>query len=144
MSDYTKRYALGYLRVSTKVQADGISLTNQKEQIQNFAHNNNVEIIGWYKDPDVSAKTANWPGLMQMLHDAQSYKGKVDYVIVYDMSKMTRNMSSYYSAILPILDGCGIKAVDTRLPLEATPEANFKRAKHANCSIQQRKEVVSS
>ncbi len=79
-----------------------------------------------------------------MLHDAQSYKGKVDYVIVYDMSKMTRNMSSYYSAILPILDGCGIKAVDTRLPLEATPEANFKRAKHANCSIQQRKEVVSS
>ena len=127
MSDYTKRYALGYLRVSTKVQADGISLTNQKEQIQNFAHNNNVEIIGWYKDPGVSAKTANRPGLMKMLRDAQSYKGKLDYVIVYDMSRMTRNMSSYYSVILPVLDGCGIKVVDTRLPLEATPEANFSR-----------------
>lgn len=76
MSDYTKRYALGYLRVSTKVQADGISLTNQKEQIQNFAHNNNVEIIGWYKDPDVSAKTANRPGLMQMLHDANHIKAR--------------------------------------------------------------------
>ena len=61
MNDGVKRVAFGYTRVSTEEQTYGASLENQRIAIQKCTNQNDIEIIGWYTDADISAKTAHRP-----------------------------------------------------------------------------------
>ncbi len=76
---WSKRIAFGYTRVSTEEQTYGASLENQRLAIQKYANQNDIEIIGWYTDAGISAKTA--------------------HVIVYNISRISHDMTSFFNDI---------------------------------------------
>lgn len=111
-----KKRAYGYTRVSTVGQADGASLSTQEEAIKTYAAKNNIEVIEWFSDPGKSAKNANRPGIQKLIRTAQQNKGKVDYMIAYNMTRASRDMESYYRYISGPLHDCGVRVLDTSQP----------------------------
>ncbi len=93
--DIGSKKAYGYIRVSTEEQVNGVSLDNQKEKIQRYADANDIEIVDWFEDPGISAKTANRPGLKKMFDAVKKHRGEIDYVVVYNISRISRNTASY-------------------------------------------------
>lgn len=101
MNDGVKRVAFGYTRVSTEEQTFGASLENQRVAIQKYANQNNIEIIGWYTDAGISAKSAHHPELQKMLADIAKRKGHIDHIVVYNVSRIFRDMT-HFSTILAL------------------------------------------
>ena len=87
----------GYIRVSTEEQASIIdgSLDNQKYRINSFVDLKNVQESKWgkieelYIDDGYSAKDTRRPAFQRMLADIR--KGKIDLIIVTDISRLSRN-----------------------------------------------------
>lgn len=107
MNDGIRRIAYRYTRVSTEEQVDSASLKNQQRIIQDYADRNNIEIVGWYTDGGFSAKTANRPQLKQMLNDIEVNNGKIDHAIVYNLSRISRDIPSFVSDIARRMIKCG-------------------------------------
>ena len=60
MYDDVKKVAGIYIRVSTEDQArEGFSLPEQKERLESFCKFKGYEIIDYYQDDGISAKTGN-------------------------------------------------------------------------------------
>lgn len=127
--------AYGYRRVSTDEQVDGASLENQKRAIKKYADENDIDVIGWYEDEGISAKTAHRPELQRMLDDIKKNRGKVDYVIVYNTSRISRNMESFSKDIAPYLTANGVGLRSTQETIDETPYGKFM--KNLSISIHQ-------
>ena len=117
----------GYIRVSTEEQVDGASLLNQRQEINKYADQHNIKIIGWYEDDGVSAKTANRDALKTMLTDAQNNKGGVDFVIVYNLSRISRNLESFAKDIGYRLASYGVNLRSTKEPIDETPAGKLMK-----------------
>ena len=112
-----KKKAFGYTRVSTEEQVEGLSLESQKSQIADYCRNNNIEIVGWYEELGVSAKTVvDRPKLMEMLYDCIQHKGEIDLIVVYDYTRLSRDMESLYADILRPLRPLGIDTLSVTEP----------------------------
>ena len=74
----TKKMCGLYLRVSTEDQArEGFSLPEQKERLEAYCKFNGYEIVEYYEDAGISAKTGNKrPEFDRMLEDGK--KGQHD------------------------------------------------------------------
>jgi len=85
----TKPRALAYLRVSTTMQSEeGISLDTQLKKIQDYCSYKGFELFNKiYKDEGLSGKNMERPELKKLLDDVQ----KDDYVIIYELSRLSRN-----------------------------------------------------
>lgn len=128
--------AVGYTRVSTRRQVDGISLGNQKDAIQDYADRNNMEIVGWYEDGGFSAKTARRPALQQMLKDISEKKyPDLKHVVVYEMTCISRNTESYAAEIGLPLGKRGVTLRSTRENVDETPIGKFM--KHLSLGLAQ-------
>lgn len=125
MQDDIKRIAYGYTRVSTEEQIDGASLENQRIAIQKYADQHNIEIIGWYTDAGISAKTAHRPELQKMLEDISNHKGEIDHVVVYNVSRISRNLASFSKDIGFRLAGYGVTLRSTQEVIDETPTGRF-------------------
>ncbi len=125
MDDGVKRIAYGYTRVSTEEQTFGASLENQRLAIQKYARQNNIEIIGWYTDAGISAKTAHRPELQKMLSSIAKNKGRIDHVVVYNVSRISRNMTSFFNDIGFILAKCGVTLRSTQEVIDESPTGRF-------------------
>lgn len=125
MNDGVKRVAFGYTRVSTEEQTFGASLENQRIAIQKYANQNNIEIIGWYTDAGISAKTAHRPELQKMLADIAKRKGRIDHVVVYNVSRISRDMTSFFNDIGFILAKCGVTLRSTQEVIDESPTGRF-------------------
>ena len=125
MNDGIRRLAYGYTRVSTDEQVPGASLENQRLAIQRYADENNIEIVGWYTDPGYSAKTANRPDLQKMLNDIYIRKGEISYVIVYNVSRISRNLESFSKDIGYRMAGCGATLLSTLEAINDKPEGRL-------------------
>lgn len=123
--DGVKRIAYGYTRVSTEEQAFGASLENQKIAIEKYAKQNNIEIIGWFTDAGISAKTAHRPELQNMLAAIAKNKGRIDHVIVYNVSRISRNTTSFFNDIGFIMAKCGVTLRSTQEILDESPTGKF-------------------
>lgn len=121
MSDGVKRTAYGYIRVSTDEQVPGASLENQRIAIQKYADENDIEIVGWFSDPGYSAKNANRPELQKMLEAIHSHKREIDFVIVYNVSRISRNLESFSREIGYRMAGCGTTLRSTMEVIDETP-----------------------
>ena len=120
--DTVAKKAYGYTRVSTEEQVqDGNSLNNQREAIEKYAEAHNIEIVGWFTDEGVSAKTAHRPGLESMLEACRENKGEVEHVVVYNISRISRNISSFYKEIGSLLAHDGITLRSTMEPVDESP-----------------------
>lgn len=97
-----------YIRVSTEEQVlHGYSLGAQEEQLVQFAADNNMKVVGIYRDEGNSArKPALKRKVMQELLDAVK-EGQVDQILFIKMDRWFRNVREYHK-VQEILDEYGV------------------------------------
>lgn len=108
--DIVKKKAFAYIRVSTEEQSYCGSPEAQRQAIQKYTDDNGIEIPsdGWYED-HASGKNAKSPDLQRMLKRIEKEKGSVDYVIIYNSTRISRNMLTFYSGIMAPLHKNGVR-----------------------------------
>ncbi len=117
--------AVGYTRVSTDRQVDGISHEVQEKSIKDYAKRHGITITKMYWDGGYSAKNANRPELQEMLSDIEEKKIEVDAVIVYNLSRISRDVMSFYAEIAPTLVKRNIELRSTCEDINSTPQGKF-------------------
>lgn len=88
-----------YTRVSTAVQVDGYSLDAQRERLVKYANGNDMAVVGEYSDEGKSGKNVDGrPEFRRMIYDIENGKDKVNFVLVYKLSRFGRNAADvlYY------------------------------------------------
>ena len=89
-----------YIRVSTSMQVDGFSLDAQKEKLLRYAEYQNMIVAGIYSDEGCSGKNIGGrPEFQRMLSDIESGKDRVDYVLVFKLSRFGRNAADVLSSL---------------------------------------------
>lgn len=91
-------------RVSTDEQVrTGDSLQAQEDALVKFANENNMKIVGIYRDEGHSARkpVLKRPVMLQLLEDVKA--GKIDRILFTKLDRWFRNIEQYYS-VQPILD----------------------------------------
>ncbi len=105
-----KKRAYGYIRVSTEEQSYGGSPEAQRRTIQQYADSNGIEIVqdGWYED-HASGKNAKRPDLQRMLKRIEAEKGGVDCVIIFNSTRISRDLLTFYGEIMAPLRKNGVQ-----------------------------------
>lgn len=91
-------------RVSTDEQVQtGYSLQAQEDALVKYAKENNMKIVGIYRDEGHSARkpVLKRPVMLQLLEDVKA--GKIDRILVLKLDRWFRNVEQYY-AVQAILD----------------------------------------
>ena len=86
-----KRRCYIYTRVSTSMQVEGYSLEAQKERLRKYADFQEMVIVGEYSDEEVRKSIEGRQEFMQMLRDIEEGKDRVEFVLVYKLSRFGRN-----------------------------------------------------
>lgn len=91
MNEEKKKCGL-YMRVSTDDQAkEGFSLPEQKERLEAFCKFKNYEIIDYYQDAGISAKTGNHrPEFERLKKDIKSKK--INTIVALKLDRITRSI----------------------------------------------------
>ena len=99
MNNNTKINAGLYMRVSTEDQArEGFSLPEQKERLEAYCKFNDYNIVEYYKDAGISAKTGNHRHEYErMLEDGKN--GKINMFIALKLDRVTRSVKDWESLI---------------------------------------------
>ena len=81
-----------YLRVSTEDQArEGFSLPEQKERLETFCKSKSYEIVDYYEDAGISAKTGNYrPEFERLKEDIKSKR--INTIIALKLDRITRSI----------------------------------------------------
>ena len=86
--------AIGYIRVSTDMQADkGTSLENQVQRIKEYAKKKGLILEHIYEDAGFSGKNTNRPAFKDMLERID--KGGVSALIVWHSTRFARNLRDF-------------------------------------------------
>ena len=81
-----------YLRVSTEDQArEGFSLPEQKERLETFCKFKGYEIVDYYEDAGISAKTGNYRPEFERLKEDIKYK-RINTIIALKLDRITRSI----------------------------------------------------
>ncbi len=88
-----------YMRVSTDDQAkEGFSLPEQKERLEAFCKFKNYEIIDYYEDAGISAKTGNYrPEFERLKKDIKSKK--INTIVALKQDRITRSIYDWEDLI---------------------------------------------
>lgn len=99
--------AVGYIRVSTEDQAqNGVSLEMQTTKIRQYCDLHDINLVGIYGDPGISAKnTEKRPGVTAVMHLVG--KKRVDAVIIYKLDRLVRSTVDALD-IAQRMDKCGV------------------------------------
>ena len=91
MNEEKKKCGL-YMRVSTEDQArEGFSLPEQKERLKSFCKFKGYEIIDYYQDAGISAKTGNYrPEFERLKEDIKSKR--VNTIVALKLDRITRSI----------------------------------------------------
>jgi site-specific DNA recombinase len=88
-----ERSTVGYIRVSTKEQAETkLSLIRQEEKIRAYGLAQDLTITRIFNDAAESAKNLNRPAMKELLAEVEL--GKVGHVIVYKLDRIIRNVEN--------------------------------------------------
>ena len=91
MKDEKKKCGL-YMRVSTEDQArEGFSLPEQKERLESFCKFKGYEIVDYYQDAGISAKTGNHRPEFERLKDDIKAK-KINTIVALKLDRITRSI----------------------------------------------------
>ncbi len=86
-----------YARVSSARQIrEGRGLQSQISACQRYAKENNIKVLDIFEDPAQSGKDLNRPGIISLLSFLGKRKG-FTYVVVEDISRLSRNVREYYA-----------------------------------------------
>lgn len=127
MTDTEPVKVYGYRRVSTEEQVDGMSMQNQENAIYAYAKTHNLEVVHIFHDDGYSAKDAKRPDLQAMLAKLTAKDNDVQGVVVYNLSRISRNMDSFYRDIGYHLAAHGVRLYSTVENIDDTPEGRLMR-----------------
>ena len=90
--------AIAYCRVSTAAQAgdDKFGIPSQKNTIEQYCNDNEIEIVDWVIDEGVSGAERSRPGFDEIL-SWDTAASRVDYVIVSKADRISRDINLYYA-----------------------------------------------
>ena len=86
------KQCFGYVRVSTAKQGEGVSLIAQKEAIQLYCDQNEIEICQWFEEKETAAKQGR-PLFTQMIQALK--KGKADGLVIHKIDRSARNFADW-------------------------------------------------
>ena len=89
-----------YVRCSHQEQKlHGLSLEAQVQKLEEYAENNNMKIVEWYKDEGVSGRKLikKRPELQRMINDAQ--KGRFKRIIFIKLDRFFRSIAEYHECM---------------------------------------------
>nr|WP_325239671.1 recombinase family protein [uncultured Oscillibacter sp.] len=123
----TPKFAVSYLRVSTRGQAErgggadeGFSIPAQREANKNKALSMGAMIGKEFVDRGASAKSADRPELQKMQEYVKENADRVDYVIVHKVDRLARNRGDDID-IMRVLRECGVQLVSASESIDDTP-----------------------
>jgi len=123
----TPKFAVSYLRVSTRGQAErggghdeGFSIPAQREANRKKALSMGAIVGKESVDRGASAKSADRPQLQAMLEYVKENAARVDYVIVHKVDRLARNRDDD-SDIMRVLRECGVQLVSASESIDNTP-----------------------
>lgn len=92
------RNAVGYIRVSTDAQAgeDRFGIDSQKEQIVEYAAENEIAITKWYVDR-ISGVKAERPELDKILYEDDVENPPIELVVVAKSDRLSRDINLYFN-----------------------------------------------
>ncbi len=98
MGEEKKKCGL-YMRVSTEDQArEGFSLPEQKERLETFCKFKGYEIVDYYQDAGISAKTGNYrPEFERLKEDIKSKR--INTIISLKLDRITRSIYDWENLI---------------------------------------------
>lgn len=118
-----KKRCYTYIRVSTASQVDGYSLDAQREKLENYAKYAEMVIVDEYKDEGKSGKNlAGRPDFIEMLTDIKEEKDKVDFVLVFKLSRFGRNAADVLSS-LQIMQDYGVNLICVEDGIDSSKDA---------------------
>jgi DNA invertase Pin-like site-specific DNA recombinase len=118
--------AVLYLRVSTPGQVntdydpEGISIPAQRQACERKALQLDVEIVDEYVEPGKSATTIDKRPIFQQMLQRLKNDHDVDYVIVYNLSRLNRNRVDD-ARVLVALRACGVTLISAQENIDETP-----------------------
>lgn len=126
-TNITPRFAVSYLRVSTRGQAErgggadeGFSIPAQREANKKKALSMGAIIGKEFVDRGASAKSADRPELQKMLEYVKENADRVDYVIVHTVDRLARNRGDDID-IMRVLREYGVQLVSASESIDDTP-----------------------
>lgn len=127
LDSMTPKFAVSYLRVSTRGQAErggghdeGFSIPAQREANKKKAMSMGAIVGKEFVDRGASAKSADRPQLQAMLEYVKENADRVDYVIVHKVDRLARNRDDD-SDIMRTLRECGVQLVSASESIDDTP-----------------------
>jgi site-specific DNA recombinase len=82
--------AVIYIRVSTKEQTENLSLPTQLRACEEYCRREGYEVLERFREEGESAKTADRPQLQGLLKYCRTHKGKVHFVVVFNLTRFAR------------------------------------------------------
>ena len=123
----TPKFAVSYLRVSTRGQAErgggadeGFSIPAQREANKKKALSMGAIVGKEFVDRGASARSADRPELQKMLEYVKENADRVDYVIVHKVDRLARNRGDDID-IMRTLRECGVQLVSASESIDDTP-----------------------
>lgn len=86
-----------YIRVSTREQLQGFSISGQKRQLAAYCESQGWEIAGFYVEEGVSAKDTKRPELQRMINHIEN--DLIDVVLVSKLDRLTRSVLDLYNLL---------------------------------------------
>lgn len=100
--------AVVYCRVSTKEQVSNLSLRTQQERCVEHCTRNGWYVQQVFRDEGESAKTSDRTQFQRMLAFCKQPKNDVQFVVVHDMSRFSRQMDDQIT-VLAELQSVGVR-----------------------------------
>lgn len=117
--------AVGYVRISSQDQSV-YSLDYQEATVRKYCKDNNVNLLELFKDNGESSYTfdrPDWKSLEKFIRKNKS----IEYLIIYDHDRFSRNLAEALMKIKELQDKFGITVLATtdRLDLDITDSSNY-------------------
>lgn len=107
---------VSYRRVSSKEQVENNSLGVQKRDNDAFIIKSGWERVQEFEDAGESAKTADRPGLQQMLLYCTAKKNRVDGVVIHKIDRLARNTDDF-TMMRTLLSKHGVRIISINEPI---------------------------
>lgn len=111
--------AVIYIRVSTREQVDNLSLPTQLRACEDYCRREGYKVVATFREEGESAKTADRTELRKLLEFCRKNKGKVHFVVVYNLTRFAREKYDHF-ALRAHLKSLGISLRSATEPIDDT------------------------
>ena len=114
-----------YCRVSTKDQAETMSLSSQERYCREFAETENLKVERVFIEAGKSGRTSNRPELQTMMQYCVKNQNRIKAVVMYKLDRLMRNNFEYYKVLTAFMMLNIEVRFATQPMIDKTPEGNF-------------------